>query len=119
MNWEIIGTGVVIIVIQGGILIAAAKSIFVTKIDRDSDIKDFNSKLYTKGITIFVPRKEWVESKNEREGRRDLSQRDICGEMQKLRESMDTFWDAQNKTNKSISHLLGRFEQYLEKSERK
>ena len=130
MNWEMIGVVVGVIVIQGGVLIAAAKSIFVTKTEHDGDIKDFNSKhdgdikdfnskLYDKGITIFVSKQEWESSKTDRERRRDLNQRDICNKIQKMRESMDCFWNAQNKTNESICHLLGRFEQYLEKTEKK
>ena len=119
MNWEMIGIGISVIAIQGGLLIAAAKSIFVTKIEHDGDIKDFNSKLYNKGITIFVSKQEWESSKTDRERRRNLNQRDICNKMEKMRESMDCFWNAQSKTNESISHLLGRFEQYLEKTEKK
>ena len=108
-----------IVFIQGCIMIAAAKSIFVTQTEYDLTVKNFNSKLYDEtGITIYVPREEWKESKVDRERRRDVSQRMICNKMAKMQESMDKMSEIQNKTNESISHLLGRFEQYLEQEEK-
>ena len=128
MNWEMIAAISGIVFIQGCIMIAAAKSIFVTQTEHDSAvksfdskhdlmIKNFDSKLYDKGITIFVPRKEWAESKIDRERRRDVSQRMICNKMAKMQKSIDEMSRIQNKTNESISHLLGRFEQQLEQEE--
>ena len=77
--------------IQGGLLIAAAKSLFVTK----KQIYDKN------GITIFVTRPEWVESRDERERRRDQSQRYLCEKMDKLQLTQDDI-------NKSLNQLLGK-----------
>lgn len=53
IDWRLV---LAFVVVQGGVILAAAKSVFVTK-----------SKLYDdKGITIFIPREEIKDSCQER-----------------------------------------------------
>jgi hypothetical protein len=104
MNWDMIGVMIAVAVVQGGIFLAAAKSVFITKNEYEKNVKGWNHRLYdSDNITIFVPRKEWIESRNERELRRDLSQRAVCTKIDKLQESM-------NITNGKLNKLLGRLE---------
>lgn len=126
VNWDMVGIIITVICLQAGILIAAAKSIFVTKTEYDEDAKElnikqeenvkrFNAKLYDdKNITIFVTRDEWEKSKTERERRQDANQRFICSKMKEIQSAIKEMHDIQDETNKTISHLLGRFDQYLE-----
>lgn len=114
MNWNMIGVLSGVIFIFGCIMVAAAKSIFATKAEHNECVKIFNSKLYDKGVTIFVPRIEWEKSRDERERRRDINQRALCGKIEKMSTAMETVKTVQDKTNQAISHLLGRFEQYIE-----
>lgn len=120
MNWEMLGTLCAICGIQGGILLAAAKSIFVTKRDYEDDMKSVDGKLYdSRSMPIFVTRKEWKESRDDRERRRDASQRALCGKIEKMNISMDEVKSTQNETNLRISNLLGRFESYIKIKEGK
>ena len=105
MNWEMLGVICLIITVQGGLLVAASKSLFVTK----KQIYDSN------GLTIFVTLPEWIESKDGREQRRDASQRALCEKIEKMSASMDAVRATQNETNVAISNLLGRLETSLEK----
>lgn len=129
INWDMVGIIIAIVCLQAGILIAAAKSIFVTKTEYDEDAKEanlkydenvkrFNSKLYDdKNITIFVTRDEWEKSKTERERRQDANQRAICSKMEGIQNAIKEMYNIQNETNQTISHLLGRFDQYLEEKD--
>ncbi len=104
MNWEMIGTICTIIIIQGGLLLAAAKSIFTTKKEHKVDMDNINTKLYDDwSIPIFVTRVEWEKSKEGRERRRDQSQRYIGEKIDKLQETQD-------KTNETLNKLLGSME---------
>ncbi len=120
MNWDMIGVIAGIIVIQGGVLIAAAKSIFVTKKDYNEDTKILNAKLYDdKSISIYVPRGEWIESRSDREKRRDNSQRALCDKIVNIQNLIAIMQKTQNATNVVIGTLLGRFEQYIKKQNNK
>ncbi|MCK4498970.1 hypothetical protein KAU11_00560 [Candidatus Babeliales bacterium] len=124
MNWEMVGAISGLFVFFGVILIAAAKSIFTTKVEHhelDKELheldKELNSKLYDdKSLPIFVTRIEWDKSKVERERRQDVNQRAVCKRMNEMKESIEAMCKAQNKTNVTIGTLLGRVELCIEQT---
>ena len=101
--WEMVGVLTGIIFIFGGIMLAAAKSIFATKAEHNECVRIFNSKLYDKGITIFVPRQEWESNRDERERRRDIGQKALCGKIEKMSASMDLVF---KEIRNDIKHLI-------------
>lgn len=146
INWEMVGvmTGILsfVMVIIGSLILAATKSIFITKEEfRESEDQieqlgnQFNKKLYdNKNLTIFmpreecekcmtelktltasiVPREEWEKSKAYRERRVDANQRVVCGKIDKITASVIDMGKEQIKTNKSLNNLIGSFETYLD-----
>lgn len=129
INWDMIGVILIIVGMQGGILLMAAKAIFITK-----------SKIYDgKGITIFmareecekcraevkaltssiVPREEWEKSKAYRERRMDENQRIVCGKIDQITKSVVDMRKEQAGTNKSLNNLIGSFETYLDLAKKK
>ena len=121
IDWRLV---LAFLVVQGGIMLAAAKSIFVTK-----------SKIYDdKGITIFIPRLElkdlcqerrgnfesalkalnkiaatvvsrgeWEGSYKEREKRHSEDQKRLC-------KKLDTLSEGQMGIEKALSKLYGLLE---------
>ena len=89
MDWEMIAALSGIVFAFGCIMLAAAKSVFATKAEHSECTKVFNSKLYDKGITIFLPRKEWEANRDERERRRDLKHEELCEQMERVSASVD------------------------------
>ena len=146
INWEMFGVmaGVLsfVMAIIGALILAAAKSIFITKKelkehgDQIEQLEEnFNKKLYdSKNITIFmpreecekcradiktstatiVPREEWEKSKAYRERRMDENQRIVCGKIDKINKSVIDMSKEQSDTNELLSALRGSFETYLE-----
>lgn len=133
---EITGVAVVI----GGLILAASKSIFVTKKEFKVLLKSVDRKLYREdGTTIYitkneysteigeihkcnkeltaavVPRSEWEKSKEYREKRSDEIQRKLCGQIEKVTASMESMQISQNKTNVVIGQLLTKFETYIDR----
>ena len=166
INWDMVGamTGIMsfIMAIIGGLILAATKSIFVTKkefkehrIQIEQLENQFNKKLYdNKGITNFLPRTEyekdeverkdkclaehikiwkelkeitvdlvrrpeWEQSKDDRERRRDASQRSLCGKIDKVTTSIDNMRNEQGKTNESLNTLIGSFKTYTDLAKKK
>lgn len=100
-----LGVMCAVITIQGGILLAAAKSIFVTKIDHEADVQSINNKLYDgHSVTVFVPRTEWEKSRDDRERRRDNSQRKLCDQIAEIQKS-------NKEISAAVNNLIGRFDQ--------
>lgn len=146
IDWNMVTaiTGIMsfVMAIIGALILAATKSIFVTKKDsKEQEIQigqlehKFNKKLYdTKNITIFVPREEcekckaeikvltssivpraeWEKSKAYRERRIDENQRIVCGKIDKINESIIDMKKEQGNTNELLGALRGSFETYLE-----
>ena len=108
--------------ILSGVVLAAAKSIFVLK-----------SKIYdTNGMPIYVPQiafdkalegkhlsrymnrdyqgKKRLESKDRRN---DLEQRNLLHKIDQLQVAIDTTTAAQNDTNKSLTRLLGQLDHLI------
>lgn len=110
MDGDLIAAGCAVILLQGGILIAAAKSIFVTKKEHYEFIKNFNNKIYDKGITVFVPRMEWENSRHDREIAQDTKQKNMCKKIDSMQHALEEMNKTQNKTNVAIGNLLGRLE---------
>ena len=112
--WTMVATLIGIITLQGGILLAAFKSIFTTKAEHEESIKQIMSRLYDDdSMPLFIPRKECKTSNKERERRIDTSQRAICSKIEKIEDSMEVIKSSQNNTNIEIGNLVGRFDQYL------
>lgn len=121
INWNMVIaiTGIMSLVmgIFGGLILSATKSIFITKDDHEKDIERINLKLYDgNGITVFVPREEWGDSRKDRERRIDGSQRSICNKIEKLAESIECIKANQNAINKEVSNLVGRFDQSIKQT---
>lgn len=109
-----VATLIGIITLQGGILLAAFKSIFTTKAEHEKSIKQMMSRLYDDdNLTLFVPHRDCKASNKERERRIDVSQRAICSKIEKMEGSMEAIKNNQNNTNIEIGNLVGRFDQYL------
>ena len=117
MNWEMVGAIGGLFIFFGVILIAAAKSIFATKVEHHELEKELNSKLYDdKSLPIFVTQKEWDKSKVERERRQDVNQRAMCNRMKEMKESVEAMCKVQNETNVTIGSVLGRVELCIEQT---
>ena len=105
MNWTMAGAIMAFCTLLGAILIAAAKSVFVTKkqIYDDTGLplfitqKDFESKLHGNYTAItkidkkideilgmVVPRPEWEDSKRDRAVLYNTQQENICRRMEEL-----------------------------------
>lgn len=109
MDWDMIKVICIIIGIQSGLLVAAAKSIFVTQIKHDLSVIALTHKLYDEnGIPLYLIKTDWEKSKNERERRHDTAQRKLCEQMQSIQK-------AQNNLNTSVNVLISRFDRKYEK----
>ena len=121
VNWNMVTaiTGIMsfVMIVIGGLILSATKSIFITKEDHERGIERINSKLYDEnGITVFVPRREWGDSRKDRERRIDGSQRSICNKIEKLSESIECIKASQNAINKEVGNLVGRFDQAIKQT---
>ena len=105
-TWEAIAAFVSVVGFVGLILFYAAKSVFRTKEEAHLAAKEFNAKLYTKGITNFMPREECDKHKAEIDRRYDNAQRKTC-------EKLDSMINAQGELGKGIVSITSRFDQYL------
>jgi len=107
-DYKLLGSLVTIMAFWGGIFLAAAKSIFITKqeftnlmkeIKKNTD--DFDRKLYdSHNIPLYVLRSEWITSKAERDRKYDLSHHTL---LQKIDEMMKFL---ENMRNDSIDTKL-------------
>lgn len=141
INWDMVRaiTGILsfAMAVIGAVIVLVTRWIFVTKKEFQTfskeTTKEINSKLYDKGITIFmpreecekcmieikkltssiVPREEWEKSKAYRERRIDENQRIVCGKIDKITESVRDMSKAHEKTNKSLNIMIGSFKTYL------
>ena len=133
INWDMLKAiaGVVSFVMCciGGLILASAKSIFITK-------KEFEKKLYSEdGLPIFescddcgkkhgdlnnkleklidrfseevVPRKEFNKTNEFRERRFDTTQREVCDRLNDVTDTMRGLQKTQNETNIIIGKLSG------------
>lgn len=116
-----------IVVLLGSILLAAAKSIFVTrpKLYDDNGITIFMSRKecekcmteIKKLTSSIVPREEWEKSKAYRERRIDENQRVVCSKIDDITKSIKEMNKAHVKTNDSLNNMIGSFKTYLELKE--
>lgn len=97
-------------------------TIFLTRLEYNKDAaenaqecKEEHLKIWAsiKNIeTDLVRRPEWEHSKEDRERRRDLSQRNLCKKMGDLSSSINDMRREQNTTNKSLNKLMGSLDPY-------
>jgi hypothetical protein len=145
INWDMVTaiTGIMsfVMAVIGGLILAATKSIFITK----KDLKEhtahieqmehsFNKKLYdSKNITIFitrvefekyrqetqkaistiVSREEWEKSKAYRERRKDENQRIVCSKIDKVTAALNAMREYQGEITQRLSILVGKFEMFI------
>ena len=142
INWDmvqaIIGIMSFVMAVIGAAIVLVTRWIFITKKEFQTfskeNSKEISSKLYDKGITIFmpreecekcmtevkkvtssiVPREEWEKSKAYRERRIDENQRVVCGKIDEITASIKDMNKAHEKTNKSLNNMMGSFKTYLE-----
>lgn len=127
INWDmvkaIVGITSLVMSVIGGLILAATKSIFITKADfKESDLKmsqlesNFDKKLYdSSNITIFMPRRECEKCMAEiREiSSRVISKEEIRGTLSMLNSAIEDMRQASGETNERLSALIGRFEIYI------
>lgn len=117
---KLIGSLVCLITLQGGIVLAAAKSIFITKIDHQNLLgiikrqeTDFDDKLYDKhGIPLYVLKSECCGRREEVERRNDSLQVNLCDQLirsaelvKKIGETQEIMRRTQESMNIAIAQL--------------
>lgn len=118
---KLIGSLIALITLQGGIVLAAAKSIFITKIDHQnllSIIKkqesDFDDKLYDKhGIPLYVLKSECSGRREEVERRNDSLQVNLCDQLIRSAELVKTLGETQEimrKTQESMNIAIAQLQ---------
>ena len=126
MEWKLASLIISILVIQGGLLLAAAKSIFLVKrqlydenglslfitrkelVNHGKEKSQEISKLVEKMetiLSIIVPRNEWETSKNERMLRYNVQQENLCRRMEELVASSLEMRKGQVDIGKALAEL--------------
>lgn len=103
-QWSLVPQACTVLALQGVILLAAAKHLFAERKDLNDFVKNVQARITdtiksfelkmcdSHGISIFVTKKEWKESKDSREERRDAEQERLCrkiDEVQKMSQDIN------------------------------
>ena len=126
MDWKLLGVIVTILTIQGGIILAAAKSVFVVRRqlynanglshfitreelylqekEKSNEVSKLVEKIETI-LSILVPRSEWEASKNERTLRYTEQQENLYRRMDELVTSSLEMRKGQVEIGKAMAEL--------------
>lgn len=118
---KLLGSIIAGITLQGGILLAAAKTVFATKDDYksllarvDDDKKEFNHKLYDlNGIPIYMQKIEFAKNIQELSHRNDILELSLSNQISKVTKLIEKIRVTQETINIAISQLQVRNERTL------
>ena len=82
--------------------------------------QNINKRLYDPdGTPIYMSAKKCTEQNLERDKRKDDSTRMTCDKIIEVKKSIDKLTDNQFELNKSVSKLIGRFDQYVKNEDKR
>lgn len=111
-----LGSIIAIFTLQGGLLIAAAKSMFATKNELKDILKHMTDegvrldrRLYDDhGLPIYMLKTEYTNFAKDAEKRNDILQVNLCDQISKLSRLVEKMRSAQETMNIAISQLQVR-----------